>query len=288
MSIWEQRGRDVVFVPPEVGGGVAVGANDWCDVLSPNSARASILSAVGNNSYKPYGFFSASRTSDGGGIGRMSLSMQDLATPGGGAWGDYVEAFIASFAHPNNTQFGVEYALVNERDTCPDVTPNQISPEGVFSGIHLGVDKPGRNGKEISSFINFLNVTGNARAVAKKGIVIAINALKMIPLLGRAFGEVMAMAKGHGFRWYDAVGNPGSTIICNVDNAAYAPHVEFTNGAIHYLDARGVAQFSFNTETGVPYFGNTAWSPVPPVGAPIGRMSFYVGGRPVCIPVYQP
>lgn len=286
MSIWEQRGRDVVFVPPEVGGGVVVGANDWCDVLSPNSARASILSAVGNNSHKPYGSFSASRTSDGGGIGRMSLSMQDLATPGGGAWGDYVEAFIASFAHRDNTQFGVEYALVNERDTCPDVTPHQISPPGVFSGIHLGVDKPGRNGNEISSFINFLSVTGKARAVAKKGLVFAYNAIKMVSLLGRKFGEVMAMAKGHGFRWYDSVGNPGSTIVCNTDNATYAPHIEFTNGAIHFLDASGASQFSFNTMTGNLYLGNTGWSEAPPKRY-VGSVSLFVGGRKFRVPLYE-
>jgi hypothetical protein len=91
-----------------------------------------------------------------------------------------------------------------------------------------------------------------------------------------------------GIRWYDPTGQLSSTLVCNVDNAAYAPHLYFTNGAIHFANAAGINQFSFNTETGVPYYGNTAYDPAPLPQCPgsIGTLCFYVGGRPGKTPIY--
>lgn len=273
---WQPRGRDLYFVPPDVGGSVRIGEIDWCESLSQNSAEGCIHVAIGNNSFAPYGGFSASRTSDTGGIGHMALAYQDSRSPGGGAWGHYVEGFVAADAHPDNTLFGVEYGIVNKRNSCADVTPHRISYWGIVDGIRVGVGKPGCGGKEISSMMTFANVEGAITSIARKGLVFAYDAIKMVALLGRRFGEVLAMAKGHGFRWYDSSGNPGSTIVCNTDNAAYAPHIEFTNGAIHFLGADGISQFSFNTMTGALYLGNGA------VG-PNGTIRFFVGGVPYLV-----
>lgn len=286
--IWQAQGRDAVFVPPDVGGSVRIGAIDWVEAISQNSAEGCISVAIGNGNYAPYGSFSASRTSDGGGIADMALAYQDVKVSGGGAWGRYTEAFVAADAHHDNTIFGHEYGIINKRDSCADITPYRISQWGIVDGVRIGVGKPGAGGREISSMGTFANVEGTVFSVARKGLIFAYDAIKMVAHLGRKLGEVLSLAKGHGIRWYDAVGLPGTTIQCNVDNALFAPHIEFTNGAVHFLDAKGVSQFSFNTETGVPYYGNTAYAPTPLPQCPgsIGTLHFYVGGKPVKTPIY--
>lgn len=288
---WKLIGRDVYLDPPSIGGSVRVcdePAFQWVESLSQNSAEGCIHVAIGNSNYAPYGAFSASRASDGGGIGHMALAYQDKTVESGGVWAHYSEVFVKSDAAWANTAFGHEYAITNKRASCGDITPNQISNWGMVDGIRVGVGKPGDNGQEISSLMTFVNVEQSATAKARKGLVFDKLVLKLQNLLGRAFGEVLALAPFFGFRWYDSNGNPSSTIACDDVNAAYAPHIRFTNGAIHFVGKGGFNQFSFNTETGVLYLGNESWNPRPLPQCPgsVGTVTFYVGGREMEMPCY--
>lgn len=288
---WKLIGRDVYLDPPSIGGSVRVcdvPDMEWVENLSQNSAEGCIHVAIGNGNYAPYGAFSASRTSNGGGIGHMALSYQDLKTPGGGAWGRYTEAFVAEYTHPDNTSFGHEYGLVNKRASCPNVTPYQISPRGIVDGVRIGVGKPGCGGKKVSSLMTFANVEGTTESIAAKGLVFAYDAFEYIKHLSGKLAEVLSFAKGMGLCWYDSIGRRGFTIQSQVDNADYAPHLIATNGAIHFFGKNGFSQFSFNTETGVLYFGNESWNPVPLPQCPgsVGTVTFYVGGRGMEVPCY--
>lgn len=260
----------------------------WVEQLCPHSVSASVLSVAGDPSIgMVYPATFASRTSDAGGIALMGISHQDLKTAGGGAWSLYLEAWTAGDAHWSNTNFVVEGAVINQRPNCADITPYRMGGDGgATGGIHVGGGKPGANGQEFSFFASFANVEALVTSVARKGIVFGYNAIKMITRLGRKFGEVLSMAKGHGLQWYDSVGNVSSSLVCNVDNALYAPHIEYTNGAIHFLDAQGMSQFSFNTITGNLYLGNTGWSTAPLKGY-VGSVSLYVGGRKFRVPLYE-
>lgn len=283
MSGWEQRGRDLYFDPPDVGGSVRIGEIDWVEALSQNSAEGCVHVAIGNGNYAPYGAFSGSRTSDGGGIGHMSLSYQDRAIPGGGAWGHYVESFVARLAHPDNTAFGVEYGIINKRQSCADVNPYQISNPGIVDGIRVGVGKPGCGGQEISSLMTFANVEGTATSIARKGLVFATDVLKFINGVANAINFAM----GHAIRWFDQYGKPGHSIYAETGgNSDFASHIKFTNGAIHFTDAAGAHQFSFNTMTGNLYLGNTGWSTAPLKGY-VGSVSLFVGGRKFRMPLYE-
>jgi hypothetical protein len=247
----------------------------WAEQLVPHSVNASVLSVAGDPSIgMVYPATFASRTSDAGGIALIGISYQDLRTPGGGAWAGYFEAWTAEDADWSNTNFSNEHAIINKRRSCADITPYRMGGDGgVVGGLHLGGGKPGANGQEFSCFGSCANVEALPTSVGRKGWVFGYNAIKMVAHLGRKFGEILAMAKGHGFRWYDPTGQQSSSIIGNVDNATYAPHIEFTNGAIHFLNANGESQFSFNTETGALYLGNGS------VG-PGGTIRVFVGGRP--------
>lgn len=279
---WAPRGRDLYFVPPEVGGSVRIGEIDWVESLSLNSAEGSVHVSLGNNSYAPYGAFSASRTSDSGGIGHMALAYQDLKSNGGGAWGHYVECFVAADAHPDNTAFGVEYGIINKRPYCADITPNQISKWGIVDGIRVGVGKPGDRGQEISSLMTFVNVEQSPTTKARKGLVFDRMVLKVLNGVMEAF----SFAKNTVMRWYDEAGRVSFSVQGCVDNGIYANHIRATNGAIHFLDANEVAQFSFNTITGNLYLGNTGWSTAPLKGY-VGSVSLFVGGRKFRIPLYE-
>lgn len=283
MTGWTPRGRDLYFVPPDVGGSVRIGEIDWVESLSLNSAEGCIHVSLGNNSYAPYGAFSGSRTSDGGGIGHMALAYQDSKSNGGGAWGHYVECFVAPDADQDNTAFGVEYAIVNKRPTCGDVNPYQISNWGMVDGVRVGVGKPGDNGQEISSLMTFTNVENSATAVARKGLVFAANVLKFVGGIANAINFAM----GHAIRWFDQYGRPGHSICAEAgSNSDYASHIKMGNGAIHFAGADGVNQFSFNTITGNLYLGNTGWSTAPLKGY-VGSVSLFVGGRKFRVPLYE-
>lgn len=288
MNGWKIVGRDVWLDPPEVGASVRVcdlPAFNWVESLSQNSAEGCIHVAIGNGNYAPYGAFSGSRASDGGGIGHMSLAYQDRTTDGGGVWGHYVECFVAPDAHTNNTAFGVEYGIVNKRPSCADIDPYHISNPGIVDGVRIGVGKPGANGREISSLMTFPNTENSATSIARKGLVFASNVLRFFGGIANAVNFAM----GHAICWFDQYGRRGPMIYAEEGgNADYASRVKFTNGAIHFTDAAGVHQFSFNTMTGVPYYGNTAFNPVPLPQCPgsMGTLTFYVGGRKVETPIY--
>jgi hypothetical protein len=133
--------------------------------------------------------------------------------------------------------------------------------------------------------MTFANVEGAATSIARKGLVFAADVLKFINGVANAINFAM----GHAIRWFDQYGKPGPSIYAEPGgNADFASHIKFTNGAIHFTDADGEHQFSFNTITGVPYYGNTAYSktPLPQCPGSIGTLSFYVGGRPVRTPIY--
>ncbi len=283
MTGWTPRGRDLYFDPPSIGGSVRIGEIDWVEALSLNSAEGCIHVSIGNSNYAPYGAFSGSRTSDGGGIGHMALAYQDSRSHGGGAWGHYVEAFGAADAHPDNTLFGVEYGIVNKRPSCADITPYQISNPGIVDGIRVGVGKPGCGGQEISSLMTFANVENTATAIARKGLVFASNVLKFVGGIANAIN----LAMGHAIRWFDQYGRPGPSIYSEAgSNSDYASHIKFTNGAIHFADAAGAHQFSFNTMTGNLYLGNTGWSEAP-LKKYVGSVSLFVGGRKFRVPLYE-
>lgn len=270
MTGWTPRGRDLYFAPPDVGGSVRIGEIDWVESLSLNSAEGCVHVSLGNNSYAPYGAFSASRTSDGGGIGHMALAYQNLKSNGGGAWGHYVECFVAADAHPDNTAFGVEYGVVNKRPSCADINPYHISNPGIVDGIRVGVGKPGDGGQEISSLMTFTNIENSATAIARKGLVFAANVLKFFGGIANAVNFAM----GHAIRWFDQYGRPGPVIYAETGgNSDYASGIKFTNGAIHFTDAAGVHQFSFNTMTGALYLGTGS------IG-PSGTIRVFVGGVP--------
>lgn len=270
MTGWAPRGRDLYFVPPDVGGSVRIGEINWAESLSLNSAEGCIHVALGNNSYAPYGAFSGSRTSDGGGIGHMALAYQDGKSAGGGAWGHYVECFVAPDAHQDNTAFGVEYGIINKRNSCADINPYHISNPGIVDGVRVGVGKPGDGGQEISSLMTFTNTENGPNSIARKGLVFASNVLKFVGGIANAINFAM----GHAIRWFDQYGRPGPSIYSEAgSNSDYASHIKFTNGAIHFADASGGHQFSFNTITGTMYFGSGA------VG-PGGTIRVFVGGRP--------
>lgn len=283
-DIWQDSGFDAVFVPPAEGGAAIIGEMTWVEALSPNSAGAAKFVTVGDSSYSPFGHCSASRTSTGGGIADIAISLQDNPAPGGGAWGRYTEAWVYSYAHANNTQFGHEYAAINQRATVGISTPNAEAQPGIINVLRLGVGKPTANSKNITSFISCINAEGDANpnAVARIGMLIARGALKMINGIGEAF----ALAKDYGVFWYDSFGSRAASIMSSVDNAAYSSHVVFTNGAIHFLDAQRVAQFSFNTITGVAYYGSQARNPAPVTGQVAGKMLVYIGGQPFYVPLY--
>ena len=270
MSDWTPRGRDLYFVPPDVGGSVRIGEIDWVESLSLNSAEGCVHVSLGNNSYAPYGAFSASRTSDGGGIGHMALAYQNLKSAGGGAWGHYVECFVAADTHKDNTAFGVEYGIVNKRPSCADINPYHISNPGIVDGIRVGVGKPGDGGKEISSLMTFTNTENGPNSTARKGLVFASNVLKFFDSVANAINFAM----GHAIRWYDQWGRPAHSIYAEAgSNADYASHIKLGNGAIHFAGADGVNQFSFNTMTGALYLGTGS------IG-PNGTIRVFVGGVP--------
>lgn len=291
MTGWRANGRDLEFVPPDVGGSVRIGAVElaWVEKLSPNSAEGCIHFAIGNSNYAPYGTFGASRTSDGGGIGGMSIGYQDSKVPGSGAWAHYFEAHVAADAHKTNTAFGYEVAVVNRRkeEPCADSTPRFPNQPGVIDGARFGVGKPGDNGQEISTLAVFINAEGTETAKARKGLVFHEWAIKFYDWLHTTIAEAISFARGHSIRWYDSFGRPATTISCHVDHAEYAPHLDFTNGAVHFIGKHGQAQFSFNTETGVPYYGILAHEPTPPTGQPVGKLKIFIGGQPFYLPIYK-
>lgn len=250
----------------------------WVEQLCPHSVSASVLSVAGDPSIgMVYPATFASRTSDAGGIALMGISCQDLATPGGGAWASYFEAWTTGTAHWSNSNFAAEYAVINQRKTYASITPYRMGGNGgPIGGVHIGGGKPGANGQTFSCFASFANVEALLTSVGEKGLVIGYNALKMLTRLGRKFYEAISLAKGYGLQWYDSVGNVSSSLVCNVDNALYAPHIEYTNGAIHFLDAQGVSQFSFDCMTGTLYLGSGA------VG-PNGTIRFVVAGVPYLV-----
>lgn len=284
MSGWTYNGRDVLLL--EDGAALGLGDLTWAEKLSPSSAGAAKLYAVGDDSYSPYGIVGASRTSGrvGGGLAVMALSLQDKTDAAGGAWANYSEAFVARDAHPDGTQMGHEYAVINKRATCGDVDPVNINTPGSVTGVRIGVGKPGEGGQEISAIMTTVNAEGFAgpKAVARKGFVFHKWGHKYV----RGFAEVLSMAKDMVFRWYDDTARVSASIQGCVDNADHAVHVRFTNGAIHFLDENEVAQFSFNCKTGNLYLGNTGWSTAP-LKRYVGSVSIFVGGRPLRVPLYE-
>lgn len=276
MTNWKTVGRDVYLDPPQVGASVRVCddvAFNWVENLSQNSAEGCIHVSIGNGNYAPYGAFSGSKTSNGGGIGHMSLSYQDGELPTGGSWGHYVESFVSSNAHAANTAFGVEYGIINKRPNCGDVNPYQISNYGMVDGIRIGVGKPGCNGQEISSLMTFTNVENTATTIARKGLVFANNVLKFFG----GIADAINFAMGHAIRWYDQYGRPGPVIYSEAgSNSDYASGIKFTNGAIHFTDKAGIHQFSFNTISGALYLGSGS------IG-PNGTIRIFVGGVPYLI-----
>lgn len=253
----------------------------WVEQLVPNSAGASVLTVAGDPSSGlvfPATF--ASRTSDGGGIGDMAISMNDLPTRAAGAWGRYTEAWVGPKAHPDSTQFGHEYAIINLRGTCADVTPGWPNTPGAVVGVRIGIGKDPKLGSgEISALQSLVNVDGfgNPRAVARKGIVFHAWVLKFI----KGIAEAISLAKGHAIAWYDSTDRRGVLIHSDLDNANYGVGVKFTNGALHLYNLRtGDHHFSFNTETGALYLGTGAIGPNGTIRLFAGGKSFLLAAKP--------
>lgn len=243
----------------------------WVEQLVPHSAGASVLTVAGDPSIgMVYPATFASRSSDGGGIGVITIAHQDIRADAGGVWSIYPEVHIAQDAHANATGFCIECAVINKRASVGDVNPYQISNWGMVDGVRIGVGKPGDNGQEISSLMTFTNVENSATAIARKGLVFAANVLKFFGGIANAVNFAM----GHAIRWFDQYGRPGPVIYAEAGgNSDYASGIKFTNGAIHFTDAAGVHQFSFNTMTGALYLGTGS------IG-PNGTIRVFVGGVP--------
>jgi hypothetical protein len=284
--MWQQQGRDAVFDLDAQGGSVRIGDGAWVEALSPASAEAVKSWAVGDGSYAPYGHLAASRTSNGGGIGRIAIALQDNKfNKDSHAWADYWEVHVTKDSHPENYAAGLEGAVITKRRGAP-VTPYNINQPGAIWGYRIGAGKPGLNSVESSAIGTFCNVEGpaNTRSVFQKGWVVDTGALER-DAKGRA--EVFSVAKGQAFRWYAPDGQVAFEVVSDIDNSHFGVGIRATEGAIHFYNLRtGDHQFSFNLETGVPYFGTKAFEPSAPAGNVIGKMRMFVGGRECYVPVY--
>lgn len=209
----------------------------------------------------------SSGTHDGA-IAQTIIAVHDGASPRQAIWGQYVELI----ARPGSSAEGTvhdEWALINQRGSCADISPHWPNNPGVFTGPRVGVGKPGSNGGEVSALGVYVNVEGTESSVARLGMVFGHNVVKLVNGLRR----VINMAKDHALVWWDEWGRETSYITCTTTRQDNRVGIRLANGAINFVGPDGFDHFSFNCSTGAFYMGSGA------VG-PNGTIRIWVAGRP--------
>lgn len=235
----------------------------------PNTTIWSLLSIagdVGMPNCVTMGSWS-SGTPDGT-ITAIIVGVHDSASPKASQWPLYIEGWTLPGSNPDGTLFN-EIAMINKRGSCADISPHWMGNPGQINALRLGVGKPPEGGGEISAFLAMLNVEATAKAVARLGMVIGADALKIVKGIGRAIN----LAKDHAIVWWDKWGRETSTIKCTTTHEEWKVGIELANGVINFSGPDGVDQFTFNCSTGALYFGSGAQGPN-------GTIRVYVAGRP--------
>ena len=98
----------------------------------------------------------SSGTHDGS-IAQTIIAVHDDPSDRCSIWGQYIELI----AKPGSSAKGTvhdEWALINQRGSCADISPHWTNNPGVFTGPRIGVGKPGSNGGEVSALSVYVNV----------------------------------------------------------------------------------------------------------------------------------
>lgn len=205
---------------------------------------------------------------DDGAIAQTIIAVHDSLSPRCSMWGQYIELI----ARPGSSAEGAvhdEWALINQRGSCGDINPYWPNNPGVFTGPRIGVGKPGSNGGEVSALGVYVNVEGTEKSVARLGLVFHDKVIKFVNGVAR----VLNFARNHALVWWNEWNQETSRIYCSTNDAKWGVQVELGEGSIHFKNAVGVNQFTFNCHTGALYMGSGA------VG-PNGTLRIFVAGRP--------
>lgn len=228
--------------------------------------------AVAGDAERPYAATFCARSSNNphGSIALTGIGVHDSTTAMANIWPLYLEGWALKGSHQNGV-VAPEIAVINQRGTCTDINPYDMSPLGQINALRLGIGKPGCGSTDVSAFIAALHVEETGNAVARMGLVFGAWALKMINGIGRA----LVLARNHAIQWYSATG-PTSMIVCDTADPSQRITIRLGNGALHFEDANGQSQFSFNVKTGALYLGAGG------VG-PNGTLRLFAAGQPYLI-----
>lgn len=209
----------------------------------------------------------SSDTHDGA-IAQTIIAVHDDPSPRCSIWGQYIELIAKPGSSANGTIHD-EWALINQRGSCADINPYWPNNPGVFTGPRIGVGKPGSNGGEVSALGVYVNVEGTDKAVARLGLVFHNLAVKFVNGVAR----VLNFARNQSIQWWNEWNQETSRIYCSTHEQQWGVQIELGEGSIHFKDATGMTQFTFNCHTGALYMGSGA------IG-PNGTIRVYVAGRP--------
>jgi hypothetical protein len=213
----------------------------------------------------------SSGTPDGT-ITQTIVGVHDSTSERASQWPLYLESWALAGSHPNGTCFS-EFAIINQRGSCADIDPYHVGNPGQLECLRLGVGKPGWPATgEVSAYEVFLNVEGTQTSVARLGQVWHDAAVKF----KNGVARIINFARNHSLQWWNQWGQETSRIYCSTNEQQWGVQIELGEGSIHFKNAEGVHQFTFNCHTGALYLGAGALGPN-------GTIRMYVAGRPFLI-----